>query len=469
VSAAVEPGPGRQPVRAPSLLPQWYGTRQPLLLAVLVLAIASVPRSSVVLQRLVQEEPRYGVITLLVWALYGLPLLAAILAVDYFEREPAWLVAFAAVWGGLVATGLALTANEAVQSILTTTEGADVAAQWGAAIAGPTNEELLKGLGVIVATLLATRRMRSPVDGFILGAVVGLGFQVVEDIVYTANVMAVGQDPAAAISQMFLLRGVFGGLWSHAVYTGLFGLGLGYALTRPAWSLPRRAAAVVGGFAAAWSLHFLWNSPLLVDSTDWRLVVVKGLPALLLLLALLQRAQRADSGVFLPALAAVGTPLVATDGEIAALADRRSRARARRAARATAGRSGARAVRRLQRAQADLAVALTEGDRVGLARAREALAQARLALGQLEQHPPVSGTRAGTWSAVLGILGLFVPLLGVVAVVVALVGIVRGRSRTRGIPGARLSGLLWLGLVLGLVAVAIVAYAAGQQGPPAIG
>src|SRR3954463_12552897 len=150
---------------------------------------------------------------------------------------------------------------------------------------------------------------------------------------------------------MFLLQGVMGGLWSHAVYTGLFGLGLGYALTRPAWSLPRRAAVAVAGFAAAWSLHFLWNSPLLVDTTDWRLVVVKGLPALLLLLALLQRAQRADSGVFLPALpavgssppppAAVGTPLVATDPEIAALADRRSRARARRAGRSTGGRSGA--------------------------------------------------------------------------------------------------------------------------------
>ncbi len=469
MSAVAEPAPGGRPVRAPSLLPQWYATRQPLLLAVLVLALVSVPRSSVVLQRLVQEEPRYGVLTLLVWGLYALPLLAAILAVDYFEREPAWLVAFAAVWGGLVATGLALTANEAVQSILTTTEGADVTARWGAAIAGPTNEELLKGLGVIVATLLATRRMRSPVDGFILGAVVGLGFQVVEDVVYTANVMAVGQDPAAAIGQMFLLRGLMGGLWTHAVYTGLFGLGLGYALTRPRWSLARRAAVVVAGFAAAWSLHFLWNSPLLVDTTDWRLVVVKGLPALLLLLALLQRAQRADSGVFLPALAAVGNPLVATEGEIAALADRRSRARARRAARSTGGRSGARAVRRLQRAQADLAVALTEGDKVGVARSRESLAQARLALGQLAQHPPVFGTRAGTWSAVLGVLGLFVPLLGVVAVVVAAVGIVRGRRRARGIPGARLSGLLWLGLVLGVVAVAVVFYAAGQSGPPAIG
>jgi RsiW-degrading membrane proteinase PrsW (M82 family) len=469
VSAAVEPAPGGPPAARPRLLPQWYATRQPLLLAVLILGLVAVPRSSVVLQRLVQEEPRYGPITLLVWGLYALPLLAAILAVDYFEREPAWLIAFAAVWGGLVATGLALTANEAVQSILTTTEGAAVAARWGAAIAGPTNEEILKSLGVVVAALLAGRRMRSPVDGFILGAVVGLGFQVVEDIVYTANVIAVGEDPGSAISQMFILRGLMGGLWSHAVYSGLFGLGLGYAMTRPAWSPLRRALAVVAGFGAAWSLHFLWNSPLLVDTTDWRLVVVKGVPALLLLLALLQRAQRADSGVFLPALAAVGNPLVATDDEIRSLTDRRSRARARREARATSGRAGAGSVRRLQRAQADLAVALTSGDDVGVERAREALAQARLSLGHLDRHPPVLGARAGTWSAVLGVLGLFVPVLGLVAVVVAVVGVVRARARVRHTPGARLSGLLWLGLVLGLVAVGIVFYAAGQAGPPAIG
>ena len=135
----------------------------------------------------------------------------AILTVDYFEREPWWLIAFAAVWGGLIATGLALSANEAVQSLVTTAAGQDVAAQWGAAVAGPTDEEMLKGLGVGVSALLATRRMRSPVDGFILGAVVGLGFQVVEDIVYTANVIAVGQDPAPRWSRCSCCAGSWAG------------------------------------------------------------------------------------------------------------------------------------------------------------------------------------------------------------------------------------------------------------------
>jgi RsiW-degrading membrane proteinase PrsW (M82 family) len=436
-------------------LPDWYASRQPILLAVLVLAIVAVPWTSLVLQRLVQDQPLAGTVTLLVWGLYALPLLAAILTVDYFEREPWPLIAFALAWGGLVATGLALSANSAVQSILTTSQGLTFTTQWGAAIAGPTDEELLKGLGVVVCALLARRRMRSPVDGFILGAVVGLGFQVVEDIVYTANVMAAGQDPWSAIAQMFVLRGIMGGLWSHAVYTGLFGLGLGYALTRPEWPWSRRVLAAVAGFAAAWSLHFLWNSPLLVDSTEWALVVVKGLPALLLLLALLARAQRADSAVFLPALAAVANPLVATDAEIAALADWRSRRRARAAARATGGRRAARAVRHLQRAQADLAVALATDDRVGVARARGELEQARHELGQLPQHPPLVGRTIGNWSIVLGLAGLVVPIVGMVAIVVAVVGLARGRAVAARVRGARVTPRLWVGLALGLVAVAL--------------
>jgi hypothetical protein len=217
--------------------------------------------------------------------------------------------------------------------------------------------------------------------------------------------------------------------------------------------------AAVGGFVAAWSLHFLWNSPLLVDTTDWRLVVVKGLPALLLLLALLHRAQRADSAVFLPALAAVGNPMIATDADIAALTDRRTRAHARAEARATGGRAAARAVRQLQRGQADTAVALATGDQPGARRASEEIAQARLRLGQLPQHPPVVGRGTGTWSMVLGVVGLLVPIVGVAAVVLAVVGLVRARALTAGHAGARISLRLRLGLALGVLDVVLVVVA----------
>ncbi len=444
-------GHGRMNVQ----VPDWVAVRTPLLLATVVLGLVAIPRVVLVLESLVREHPGPGTATLVIWGLYALPLLALILSVDYFEREPWTLVAFAFVWGGFIATGLALSANDAIQSIVTTAAGPQVAGEWGAALAGPTTEEILKGLGIVMAALLARRRMRSPVDGFILGAVVGLGFQVVEDVVYTANVLNLADaagSPGQAIGQMFVIRGLMAGLWSHAAYSGLVGLGIGYALTRPQWSAARRVAAVALGFLAAWGLHFLWNSPLLVQGIGWELVVVKGLPTILLLLAVLVRAQRADSGVFLPALAGVRDPAVATDEEVAALTDRRSRRRARLAARDTRGRRAYGAQRRLQRAQADLAVALTAGDLHGAEHARERITEARSSLGELTGGRPVSGRGLGAVAVVLGVAALVVPVLGAAAALVAVLGLARARAA-----GAPPSARLWWGLGLGLVGLLLLA------------
>jgi hypothetical protein len=121
-----------------------------------------------------------------------------------------------------------------------------------------------------------------------------------------------------------------------------------------------------------------------------------------------------------------------------------------------------RAIRHLQRAQADLAVALATGDQVGIARAREELAQARHELGQLPQHPPVVGRTVGTWSIVLGLAGLFVPVVGVAAVVVALVGLAYGRAEVARQRGARITPRLWVGLALGVLAVALFVVATSR-------
>jgi len=447
----------RMPPEQPPLtvqVPSWLVVRFPLVLATLVLALIAVPRIVLALTSIVREYPGAGAITLVVWTLYALPLLALILTVDYFEREPWTLVVFALFWGGFVATGLALSGNDAIQSIVTTAAGPDTAARWGAALAGPTTEEVLKALGVVTAALLARRRMRSPVDGFVIGAVVGLGFQVVEDVVYTGNALALGDaagSPGQVVWQMFVIRGLYAGLWSHAAYTGLFGLGLGYALTRPNWTPSRRVLAAVLGFGAAWGLHFLWNSPLLVEDIGWELVVVKGLPTTSSLLVLLRRAQRADSAVFLPALA--GAPGWATPQEVADLADRRSRKLARRQARRTGGRAAGRAVRALQRAQADLAVASTTGDTRGGDLARAAVLSARSrpgAPGSGVQGRGLVGERLGTCSVGLAVAGFVVPLLALLAVVLATGGLIRA-----GTVEETASRRLWWALGLGLIVFAL--------------
>lgn len=49
------------------------------------------------------------------------------------------------------------------------------------------NEEVGKALGLVLLIGLAPRLVRSAYDGFIIGAFIGLGFQVFEDVLYVFN------------------------------------------------------------------------------------------------------------------------------------------------------------------------------------------------------------------------------------------------------------------------------------------
>jgi hypothetical protein len=121
----------------------------------------------------------------------------------------------------------------------------------------------------------------------------------------------------------------------------------------------------VGLFAAAWGGHFLWNSPWLSNGFGFgplgalAAVLIKGIPVLLVGIVLLAAAERREADYYSALLASMADPRIATDDEIRALVSPRRRFAARRRARARLGWAGARAVRRLQRAQAHLAVALS--------------------------------------------------------------------------------------------------------------
>ena len=66
-------------------------------------------------------------------------------------------------------------------------------------------------------------------DGFVYGAVCGLGFAVVEDVFYFMGVF--GGHPGGVL-QGFFLRVVSSGLYSHVLYSGLVGMGIGYFVSR---------------------------------------------------------------------------------------------------------------------------------------------------------------------------------------------------------------------------------------------
>ncbi len=66
-------------------------------------------------------------------------------------------------------------------------------------------------------------------DGFVYGAVCGLGFAVVEDVFYF---IAVFGGDVGGVLQGFFVRVIASGLYSHVLYTGLVGMAIGILVTR---------------------------------------------------------------------------------------------------------------------------------------------------------------------------------------------------------------------------------------------
>ncbi|WP_165966262.1 PrsW family intramembrane metalloprotease [Actinomadura sp. 7K534] len=215
----------------------------------------------------------------------GLVLLVPTLAAGFWALRrlhpvrslPIGYALIAVSWGGLAAFGLALPANAAFQAVIGKTAGPVFNAAWGASIAAPVDEEILKLLGVVTLALMAPSAVRGPLDGWGYGALAGLGFQVSENFLYVLNTIVLTgatQDVNAALFS-FGSR-VVGGAWcSHWAMTAVGGAGLGCLLGRPS----RVSAAVAGGaFVLAMALHSWWDSPMLYGLL---LLPVKGAPILL--------------------------------------------------------------------------------------------------------------------------------------------------------------------------------------------
>ena len=197
-------------------------------------------------------------------AILEVPLLAigtALLCLLRPIRIPvlAWSAA-AVIWGGSAAIGCAVLANDGLMSLWAKTAGIAFAANWSDSLTAPLNEELLKLCGVIMLVLAAPRLIRGPMDGLVFGALVGLGFQVAENVTYGLNsIVASGAtDPVRAVASSTFVR-YASALGSHWTMTAIGGAGIGYVVLHGA---TRRAMAVaVVCVAAAMGMHLLFDAP----------------------------------------------------------------------------------------------------------------------------------------------------------------------------------------------------------------
>jgi len=191
---------------------------------------------------------------------FGLVALAYLWFIRYEDRYstvPPALAATGFVWGFAAATGaFALLGNDAVMRLYAKAFGASFAFDWGAALAAPVDEELAKGAGVLLLLVLAPKLVRSPFDGLILGAFVGLGFQISEDISYAWIGAANAFGDVGATWSTIAVR-TLASIPSHWMFTAIFGAGLVWFAGRP--DVPARKGLGAGLMLTAMLMHGLWD------------------------------------------------------------------------------------------------------------------------------------------------------------------------------------------------------------------
>jgi len=365
---AERPAPARLPRRGWGRRTSLFQWRQPAFwLYAAIVALTGVLAWGQ--QQIFQEiSPSGWVLSWLLLLVYGLPLFMAIYLLDLYEREPMSLVLGALVWGAVAATALSGIANEGWALVVAKLGGPVFAAEWTAALTAPVVEETLKAAGVVLIYLIARDEMDDVMDGFVYGAMCGLGFAIVEDVFYFVAIF--GGTPGGVLAG-FYVRVVSSGFYGHVLYTGLCGMGIAYFVSRrDELPLRRRLSVVVGLFAAAVAAHFLWNSPLFnffpgsVETVgDWLRIplaaAIKGVPLLIFVVVLVRLARRRERMWLELALQEEADTPALTQAELRVLLDRGERRRSRREIRERAGESAEKLLKRLQKEQINLAMVRT--------------------------------------------------------------------------------------------------------------
>jgi protease PrsW len=192
---------------------------------------------------------------------FGLLAIAYLWFIRYEDRYtpvPRKLAAAGFVWGAVAAVGaFALLGNDAVMNVYAKAFGASFAFDWGAALTAPINEELAKGAGILLLLTLAPRLIRSPFDALVVGALVGLGFQISEDISYAFIGAANAFGDIGAAWQTIIAR-TLASIPSHWMFSAIFGAGLAWFIGLP--EVPARKGLGAGLMLTAMLMHGLWNA-----------------------------------------------------------------------------------------------------------------------------------------------------------------------------------------------------------------
>ena len=253
---------------------------------------------------------------------------------DRYEPEPLRYRLAALGWGGIVAVIIGAGLSLLLAAIFGTPEAVNVAV-WA-----PVTEEFGKGLFLIVVVLLRRHQMHGLLDGIVYGALVGIGFAFVEDILYYQAALAEGG--AAGLTATFFLRGVITP-FAHPLFTAATGAGVGIAVMSRSAGV--KVLAPVGGYLVAVLLHGLWNgSSLFGNQAFFAVYGLVMLPLLVLVIVVGVWARRQEGRMLTSTLGECAQLGLIDPGEIRWVATMGDRLRARRHARQVGGKLAGRLV-----------------------------------------------------------------------------------------------------------------------------
>ncbi|KAA5826093.1 PrsW family intramembrane metalloprotease [Saccharopolyspora hirsuta] len=293
-----------------------------------------------------------GPVNVVVGTMLALPtaivLVALILLVDRLEPEPRINLVLAFGWGAGVAIIGALIVNSVTGALLVPSLGPEAADGVTASVVAPVVEESFKGALLLYLLLVRRHEIDGPTDGIVYASMCGLGFAMVENVLYYMR----GIDDGS-LAFMVVLRGVVSPL-GHPLYTSIIGLGVAYAATH---SGSGRVFAVIGGWIGGVLLHATWNGSLtLLGFPGMVLAYLIELAVLIVLVVVLVKDRKRLVhliGRYLPAYIPSG---LVQPNDVQMLGSMSGRRQARHWARTQAGTIGARAMGDYQLAATELAL-----------------------------------------------------------------------------------------------------------------